>query len=100
MTITCEDVQAAVLDARLSFSREEEEVLKLKIQRALVTMEDLKKEFAARDVPPLFTPLDKDNVFREDKNEESLPREKVLENGPDTDHTCFRVPRIIETQED
>ena len=40
-----------------------------------------------------------DNVFREDSVQESLPREKALQNAPDTDGTYFRVPPVLPTRE-
>ena len=40
------------------------------------------------------------NVLRDDVVGPSLPREKVLENAPDTDGPFFKVPKVIGGDED
>jgi len=50
---------------------------------------------ASSDLDPDRT----ENVFREDRVQESLPREKALQNAPDTDGTYFRVPPVLPTRE-
>ncbi len=38
------------------------------------------------------------NVFREDVVRDSMPKEKVLANGPDVAEGMFKVPRILEEE--
>lgn len=51
-------------------------------------------------VEPMAHALPVRNVFREDVVEPSLPREKVLQNAPDSDGPFFKVPKIIGGDED
>lgn len=39
------------------------------------------------------------NVFREDEVRPSVPREKLLANGPEVEDGAFRVPPIMEIEE-
>lgn len=36
------------------------------------------------------------NVFRQDEPKESMPREKILENAPEADDSCFLVIKAVE----
>jgi aspartyl-tRNA(Asn)/glutamyl-tRNA(Gln) amidotransferase subunit C len=47
-------------------------------------------------IEPTFHIIDVENVYREDKNNESLPVEKALLNAPLKERNCFKVPKIIE----
>ena len=49
-------------------------------------------ELDLADVPPTSHPLDLVNVWAEDVPHESLAREDVLANAPDTHDDMFRVP--------
>ena len=96
MNVNREELQAAALDARLSFSPGEEEALRETLQGTLKALASLKEELGPVEHPPLFSPQDIKNAYRQDRQEEPLPREAALLNGPDTDSSCFHVPRIIE----
>ncbi len=97
MKATGEEVKAAAADARLSFSSTEEESLREKVQQVFEDIREMKNYLDTTDFPPLYYPLERENVYREDRREQSLTREKALANGPDTDSECFHVPRIIES---
>jgi aspartyl-tRNA(Asn)/glutamyl-tRNA(Gln) amidotransferase subunit C len=49
-------------------------------------------ELDLADVPPTSHVVELENVLREDKPRPSLPREKALEQAPDTSGDGFRVP--------
>jgi aspartyl-tRNA(Asn)/glutamyl-tRNA(Gln) amidotransferase subunit C len=51
-------------------------------------------------VEPMAHALPLHNVFREDVPRAALPREKVLENAPETDGPFFKVPKVIGGDED
>ncbi|NLJ83786.1 MAG: Asp-tRNA(Asn)/Glu-tRNA(Gln) amidotransferase subunit GatC [Halanaerobiaceae bacterium] len=53
------------------------------------------KEVDTEGVMPTLYPVSLENVFREDKVEPSLAREKVLANAPEEKDGQFRVPRIM-----
>lgn len=96
MKITREELKAAAVDARLDFSAEETEPLRQKYQEALEKIQAVKEDMGPVDTPPLFYPQEVKNTYRNDRQEEPLPREKALANAPDADSSCFHVPRIIE----
>ena len=52
-------------------------------------------ELGVKDVEPMAHALPLRNVLREDVVEESLPREQVLGNAPETDGPFFKVPKVI-----
>jgi aspartyl-tRNA(Asn)/glutamyl-tRNA(Gln) amidotransferase subunit C len=51
-------------------------------------------------VEPMAHALPLHNVLRDDVAGPSLPREKVLENAPETDGPFFKVPKVIGGDED
>lgn len=96
MKITRQELQAAAVDARLSFSGEEEGSLSQEFQETLERIRTVKDEMGPGDLPPLFYPREVKNACRKDRQEEPLSREKALANAPDADDSCFHVPRIVE----
>ena len=50
-------------------------------------------------VEPMAHAIDLHNVFRDDTNTESLPREDALRNAPVQDERFFRVPPILNNRE-
>jgi aspartyl/glutamyl-tRNA(Asn/Gln) amidotransferase C subunit len=36
------------------------------------------------------------NIFREDKQESSFPRQKILELSPSSSNGFFKVPKVLE----
>jgi aspartyl-tRNA(Asn)/glutamyl-tRNA(Gln) amidotransferase subunit C len=56
----------------------------------------LLNEVETTDVQPMPHPIPAENVFREDEQRASLPREAALANAPKTDGQFFLVPKILE----
>jgi aspartyl-tRNA(Asn)/glutamyl-tRNA(Gln) amidotransferase subunit C len=94
--ITSEELKVAAVDARLSFAPAQAEALRHNMQQFLEEVQAIQEGHKNIGTLPLFFPLETRNVYREDRVENSLPREKALANGPDTDTACFHVPRIVE----
>jgi aspartyl-tRNA(Asn)/glutamyl-tRNA(Gln) amidotransferase subunit C len=46
-------------------------------------------------VEPTSHPIALSNVFRADAAAESLPTERALQNAPERQDNCFKVPQII-----
>ena len=90
-----QDLKSAALDARLNLTNQEECELLAQIKRFLETVTVLKEKYDNSAEAPLFFPHEIAGRMREDKPEDSLPREVALANGYDTDKTCFRIPRIV-----
>jgi aspartyl-tRNA(Asn)/glutamyl-tRNA(Gln) amidotransferase subunit C len=57
-------------------------------------------ELQTDDVAPLSHALAVANVFRDDQPRDSLPVETVLANAPDRTAAGFKVPRVLEGDEE
>ena len=57
-------------------------------------------EVDVSDVEPMAHAAPLHNVLRDDAVGRPLPREKVLQNAPDTDGPFFKVPKVIGGDED
>ncbi len=53
-------------------------------------------EVDTSDIHPTSHTLKINNVFREDKVQESLPVDEVLANAPKKTETSFNVPKVVE----
>jgi len=93
-----EDVERIEELAELSLTEEEKEELGEDLDRILDHFQKL-EELDTEGVEPLMHILDVKNVVREDRREESLPREEALKNAPKTSGGFFQVPRVIEGKE-
>lgn len=95
MKINKEVVEHVAELARLEFDEEEKELFIKQLNSILTYMEKL-NELDTTDVPPTAHVIPLANVFREDVVNESLERERSLENAPDSDRGYFKVPKIID----
>ncbi|MBA1336671.1 MAG: Aspartyl/glutamyl-tRNA(Asn/Gln) amidotransferase subunit C [Firmicutes bacterium] len=93
--ITRKDVEYVAELARLEFSEEDKENFTKTLNDILKYAEKL-NEVDTEEVPPTAHILSVKNVFREDRVRPSMDRDKILQNAPDSDKGCFRVPRVIE----
>ncbi len=92
--ITKKDVEYVAALARLEFSEEEKEEFKKTLGDILEYAQRI-SEVDTEKVEPTAHILPINNVYREDKVEPSMDREKILKNAPDSHKGCFRVPRVI-----
>ncbi len=86
--------QVALL-ARLKLSDDEKELFTRQVGSIIDYIEKL-NELDIKDIEPTAHVLQVKNVFREDKSRPSLPREKALQNAPESNDNFYRVPKIIE----
>lgn len=93
--ITKKDVEYVAGLARLEFAEEEKEMYTKTLNDILEYAEKL-KQVDTDKVPPTAHILPVKNVFRKDEVAPSMDREKILQNAPDKDKGCFRVPKVIE----
>lgn len=94
MSVTIKDVEHVAELARLYFSKEEKEKLVHQLNEILEYMEQL-NALDTTTVEPLSHVIELQNVFREDKQRTSLPREEVLKNAPSHTEKFFKVPKVI-----
>lgn len=92
--ITKKDVEYVAALARLEFTEDEKEELTKTLGDILEYAKKL-SDVDTSSVQPTAHILPVNNVFREDRVEPSLGRDRVLENAPYKSKGCFRVPRVI-----
>ncbi|SHH26540.1 Asp-tRNA(Asn)/Glu-tRNA(Gln) amidotransferase subunit GatC [Tepidibacter thalassicus] len=80
---------------RLEFKEEEMDGISKKLGDILGYVEKL-KSVDTESVDITYNPINLTNVFREDEVKKSLDREKVLQNAPDKEMGCFKVPKVLD----
>ncbi len=93
--ISGEMVEHVALLSRLTFSREEVEKFTEHLNRILEYVDKL-NELDTSNISPTSHSLKMYNILRDDRVEESLTNEEALENAPDKESGCFKVPRVIQ----
>jgi aspartyl-tRNA(Asn)/glutamyl-tRNA(Gln) amidotransferase subunit C len=58
------------------------------------------QEVAADDVPPTSNAVPRANVFRPDEPEPCLPHDEAMGGGPEQEADRFKVPRVIEVEDE
>ncbi len=96
-TISREEVAHLARLARLEVTDEELDAFAGQLDAVLESMKAL-GEVDTEGVQPSSHAVPLVNVFREDRPQPSLPREAVLDGGPDTAEGRFRVPRILDEE--
>lgn len=97
MEVTSEMIDRLAKLARLKFSDEEKEELKVDLERMISFVEKL-KEVDTTGVEPLLHITDAVNVLREDEVNQTITKEEVLLNAPLTDGNFFKVPKVIKKE--
>jgi len=81
--------------ARLALQETEKEKFAQQLGQILAYAEKI-RELDLQNVEPTAHVLGITNVTRPDQVWKSLSQEEVLQNGPEDQDGCFRVPRIVE----
>lgn len=81
--------------ARLKLTAEEKSKFILDMEKIVSYMDKL-NELDTSKVKTTDHVIPISNVFREDEEKPSYPREKILENSPSKEGGFFRVPKIVE----
>jgi aspartyl-tRNA(Asn)/glutamyl-tRNA(Gln) amidotransferase subunit C len=89
------EIGHVALLARLKLSDDEKELFSRQVGSILDYINKL-DELDIKDIEPTAHILPVKNVFREDEARPSLPREKALQNAPESNDNFYRVPKIIE----
>jgi len=89
------DVAKVALLARLKLTDSELDLLTAQMGQVLQYV-GLLNEVDTADVEPMAHAVELSNVFREDEERPSLPREAALANAPRSDGKCFVVPQILD----
>ena len=94
MKIKPEEIRHVATLARLELSEKEETSMASQLDKILAYVDKL-GELNTDGIIPTTHALSISNAFREDRLEESLPREEALKNGPKQNGEAFVVPKII-----
>jgi len=95
MKISREEVEHVARLARLSLQPTELDALTGQMDTILGYVEKL-NELETGDIVPTAHAVPMENAFREDVVRPSIGIEKALQNAPETDGSCFKVPKVIE----
>jgi len=95
MKINAQDVRHVAALARLQFDDNEITLFTRQLNDILGYFEKL-QEVDTTGVAPSTHAVSVRNAFRDDIPQTSLTQETSLENAPDSEQSCFRVPRILE----
>jgi aspartyl-tRNA(Asn)/glutamyl-tRNA(Gln) amidotransferase subunit C len=99
MGLQRQEVEKVAKLSRITLAPGEIELLADQLSRIVDHISKL-NELKTDDVAPLSHALAVANVFREDEPRDSLPVETVLANAPDRTAAGFKVPRVLEGDED
>ena len=94
MSISTDDVLKVAKLAKLHVAAEELAPLAHQLSRIVDMVEQL-KSVNTDGVEPLAHAMELHSVLRQDVVCASLPRDAALENAPQHDAECFRVPPVI-----
>ena len=89
------EIGHVALLARLKLTDNETTLFSRQVS-SIIDYIDKLNELDVKDIEPTAHVLQVKNVFREDESKPSLPREKALQNAPDSNDNFYRVPKIIE----
>ncbi|MCX7698396.1 MAG: Asp-tRNA(Asn)/Glu-tRNA(Gln) amidotransferase subunit GatC, partial [Candidatus Goldbacteria bacterium] len=92
--ITKKDVEYIANLSRLTISDSEIEEYSKQLSDILEHVNRLQK-INTDNIEPMFYAVEIKNIYREDINEPSIDRKKVLDAAPSTEKNCFKVPKII-----
>jgi aspartyl-tRNA(Asn)/glutamyl-tRNA(Gln) amidotransferase subunit C len=90
-----EQVRQVGLLARLELTEDEVQYYRSSLSAILAHVRSL-DELDTTNVQPTSHPLRLVNVFREDVVQPSLSNEAALQNAPDSEDGCFKVPAVIQ----
>lgn len=94
MSITKKDVEYIANLSRLTVTENEIEEYTKQLSEILEHVNRLQK-LNTNNIEPMSYAVDLKNIYREDINEPSIERDKVLNAAPVVDKNCFKVPKII-----
>ncbi len=97
MEVTSEMIDRLAQLARLQFSEEEKEELKVDLERMIEFVEKL-KEVDTSGAEPLLHITGAVNVLREDEAKQTISKKEALLNAPLSDGNFFKVPKVIKKE--
>ena len=94
MSLTRAEVEKVSLLGRLLLSEAELDTMTTQLTRVVGYVEQL-REVNTDGIQPMAHAVEMHNVFRDDLQSASLPRDAALGNAPKRDSECYRVPAVL-----
>jgi aspartyl-tRNA(Asn)/glutamyl-tRNA(Gln) amidotransferase subunit C len=94
MSLTRAEVEKVSLLGRLLLSESELDTMTTQLTRVVGYVEQL-REVNTDGIQPMAHAVEMHNVFRDDLQFASLPRDEALANAPKRDSECYRVPAVL-----
>ena len=95
MDIDIKQIEQVANLSRIKLTDNEKNVFREQLTDILGYIEKL-NELDTDDVLPMAYATSIKNVFREDQQRSSFPRQEILELSPSSANTFFKVPKVLE----
>ena len=95
MDIDIKQIEQIAILSRIKLSDDEKDIFREQLTDILGYIEKL-NELDTDDVQPMAYATSLKNVFREDQQESSFPRQEILELSPSSANGFFKVPKVLE----
>ena len=95
MDIDIKQIEQVACLSRINLTDVEKGALREQLTDILGYIEKL-NELDTDGIQPMAYATAQKNIFREDKQESSLPRQKILELSPSSSNGFFKVPKVLE----
>ena len=95
MDIDIKQIEQVASLSRINLTDVEKGALREQLTDILGYIEKL-NELDTDGIQPMAYATAQKNIFREDKQESSLPRQKILELSPSSSNGFFKVPKVLE----
>ena len=95
MKISAAEIKKLALLSRLELKEDQIESVGKQLNDILSYM-DLMSQVDITDVKPTAHAVSMSNVMRDDVPQPSLSNEKALQNAPEPENGCFKVPKVIQ----
>ena len=94
MSLTRSEVERVSLLARLHLTEEELETMTTQLSQVVEYVEQL-GQLNTENVEPMAHGVELFNVFADDHDQPSLPRDQALSNAPARDDECYLVRAVL-----
>ena len=95
MKITTDEVKYVANLAKLYVDEAEAEKLTTEME-SIINFADMLSEIDTESITPTNHAMKVQNVFREDKVEQSYSQADILKNAPSSEGGCYLVPKVVE----
>jgi aspartyl-tRNA(Asn)/glutamyl-tRNA(Gln) amidotransferase subunit C len=95
MDIDIKQIEQIASLSRIKLTDDEKDIFREQLTDILGYIEKL-NELDTDDVQPMAHATSIKNVFREDQQKSSFPRQEILELSPSSANGFFKVPKVLE----